>query len=231
MRLPDRPPMPAAQRSGRLRLRLSVEQLVLLASLFWLLSANAGFFSAALKTRAFTQSGDWLYALGLVVLLPVFHALGLLLLATARTVKPLIALFTLASALGIYALEYHGAVPEPHLLQQWLHTGAGPLPKEGLSWALLPCLLLYAGLPIFLIWQVELIRPQARRAALQIRLRWLLALAALGAGALWLVRQPLQLQLQEQPQLLYLMAPGTYLWSVEQVLAAEWGLHGVAAAH
>lgn len=223
--------MPAAERSGRLRVRLSVEQLVLLASLFWLLSANAGFFSGALRSRAFTQTGDWLYAMGLVVLLPVLHALGLLLLATARTVKPLIALFTLASALGIYALEYHGAVPEPQLLRQWLQAGAGPLPKEGLSWALLPCLLLYAGMPIFLLWQVELIRPQARRTALQVRLRWLLTLAALGAGALWLVRQPLQLQLQQQPQLLYLMAPGTYLWSLEQVLAAELGLPSEAAAH
>lgn len=223
--------MPAAERSGRLRVRLSVEQLVLLASLFWLLSANAGFFSGALRSRAFTQTGDWLYALGLVVLLPVLHALGLLLLATARTVKPLIALFTLASALGIYALEYHGAVPEPQLLRQWLQAGAGPLPKEGLSWALVPCLLLYAGMPIFLLWQVELVRPQARRAALRVRLRWLLTLAALGGGALWLVRQPLQLQLQQQPQLLYLMAPGTYLWSLEQVLAPELGLTSEAATH
>ncbi|WP_287634194.1 DUF1705 domain-containing protein, partial [Accumulibacter sp.] len=166
----------------------TVEQLLLVASVFWVLTANRAFFGAALKERALSDVQTWSFVLALGVLLVAVHFFLLALVANRWTVKPLLTLLIVTTALASHFMQGYGVYLDPSMLRNVIRTDVAEA-RELFSWGLLPQLLVYALLPLMLLWRVEIVqRPRLR--ATGIRLGLLLLAAAAAAAALMVVFKP-----------------------------------------
>lgn len=198
---------------------LSVEALVLLASLFWAVSANRLFFAGALHERSAADPSAWGFGAALFVLVFALHAALLALVATRWTIKPAIALLSLAAAAATYYVEAYGVVLDPSMLRNVLRTNPAEA-GELLTPALWGHLALYAGLPLLLLWRVRVRRrPWLSSAGRRVALVALAALAL--AAALLAVFQPLSSLMRNQHELRYRITPASVLWSAGAVLAAD----------
>jgi len=202
-------------------LEISVEGLVLLASAYWALSANTVFFRAALTGREFADPAAWGLAAALLLALVALHVLLLGLVVQRHWVKPVLALLIFATAVGSHFITTYGVYLDPSMLRNALHTHPGEA-RELFNLALVLHLLLYAGLPLLLLWRVRL-RPGPRnwwRATL-LRLALLGLALALLLGAVLAVFQPLSSLMRNQKELRYLVTPANMVWSVGAVVAAD----------
>jgi lipid A ethanolaminephosphotransferase len=161
----------------------------------------------------------WSLVLGLAVMLAALHVLLLGLLATRRSVKPLLALMAVVAAGALHFAQAYGVVLDPSMLRNVLRTDVREA-SELFTWSLVPNLLVFAVLPIGLLWRVRLHNRAWHHAALVRVGAIALAVAAL-VGALLAVFQPLSSLMRGQKELRYLITPGNYLWSIGSVVAAE----------
>lgn len=217
------PTMPTFQAAPTLRerftLAVTVEQLLWVAGLYWAMAANRLFLGAALRGRAVADPGSWALAAALALALVALHVLLLAPLAHRRTVKPLLALLIVATALASYFMQSFHVYLDPSMVRNVLHTDPAEA-RELLSWTLVLHLVLYAGLPLALLARVRIVqRPWPR--ALGRRLAHMLLAAALLVGALLSVFQPLASLMRNDKALRYLVTPGNMLWSLGAVLAQD----------
>ena len=198
---------------------VALEPLMLAASLFWALGANRLFFAAALKERAFTQSGTWGFALALLVMLVAVNFLLLSLLSTRHTVKPVIAILTVATAFASPFMQTYGAYLDPSMMRNVLRTDVAEA-RELFSWALLPHLLLHAVLPLALLWRVR-VAPRSWGRAAGWRVATALTAAVLLVGALMSIFQPFASLMRNHKEMRYLATPSNFLWSTSVVGGAQ----------
>lgn len=218
------PFLAAAQRAARARvalptLGLSVERVIVAASVFWALSANGAFFAAVLGAQGGTEPGQWGFAIAIFVLVVALHVLLLGVLANRWTVKPLLALLLPATACASYFTGAYGVHLDPAMLRNVLRTNAAEA-GELLTGALALHLAVFAGLPLLLLWRVRIVRRPWLRAA-AVRLATLALAAAAAAGALLWAFQPLASLLRNQREVRYLIAPANYLWSLAALAVRE----------
>jgi lipid A ethanolaminephosphotransferase len=202
----------------------TVEQVVLAASLFWLLAGNRVFLGAALKGRSGGDVSVW--ALGGALALAVFalHVLLLGLAANRHTVKPLVGVLTVVVAAAAYFMGNFGVVFDPSMLRNTLRTDTAEA-AELVSTAFVLHMGLYAALPLALLARVR-VRHRPWRRALAVRGALLVASLVLLVGALLSVFQPLASLMRNQRELRYLVTPANVLWSAGAVAAAD--LRGAA---
>ena len=173
-------PSPARE---RYTLRLTVEQLLLLASVFWALSANRLFLQAALKDRVANEPATWAFAAALLVMLGALHFLLMALVSNRWTVKPLLAVLIVATAFASYFMQSFSVYLDPSMLRNVLRTDVAEA-RELFAWRLLPHLALFALLPLLVLWRVRIVnRPWLRAAAVRAGLL-LLAVVVLVAALL-----------------------------------------------
>jgi lipid A ethanolaminephosphotransferase len=220
------PASPLHPRPARLIVPATVEQVLWVAITFWIAVANRPFLHAALSGREPFDLATWGFVLALAIMLGAVHFLLLAPLANRWTLKPLLVLLTLATALATYYMQRLGVYLDPSMIRNVLHTDAHEA-LELLSWALLPHLLLYAGLPLVLLARVRVIRRPWHRAV-AVRLAAMLLAAVAGVAALLAVFQPFASLMRNHKEVRYLATPANYLWSVAAVAAAE--TRGAAAA-
>jgi len=212
MNLPDPRPQ------GGFAIRASVEQLVIAAAVFWLLAGNQPFLAAAVQGRPLPAAAG--FALALALALVALHTLLLGLVAQRHSIKPLLALLTLVTALASWYGQRFGVVLDPTMLRNVLHTD----PAEASELIGLPLLLhlgLYAVLPLALLWHVQVQPRRGWRQALGAR-----ALLLLGAVSVLVVSvlasyQPLSALMRNDKSLRYRITPANVLWSTGAVLAAD----------
>ena len=195
------------------------EQVLLLASLFWALAANRAFLTAALKGREWTDPATWAFALGLAMVLVTAHFLLLGLVANRWTLKPVLALLIVATALADHFMQRYGIYLDPSMLRNVLRSDVAEA-RELLSWPLLAQLLLYAGLPLLLIWRVRIEHRLWPRAAM-LRMVWLLLAALLLGGTVLAVFKPFSALMRNQREVRYLVTPANLVWSLGRVLAVD----------
>jgi lipid A ethanolaminephosphotransferase len=195
------------------------EQLLWAASLFWALAANRLFLGAALKSRDLSQAASWGFGLALVVMLTALHYLLLAPLAHRRSIKPLLALLLVVTAASTYFMQAFGVYLDPSMIRNVLRTDVAEA-RELLSWALLGHLLVYAVLPLAVLWRVRL-QPQPWLGATLRRALGLAVAAALFVGALLAVFQPFSSLMRNHKELRYLVTPGNVMWSLGAVASAE----------
>ena len=198
---------------------VGVESLMWAASLFWALGANRLFFSAALQERQLTQPGTWGFALLLLVMLTALHYLLLSLVCTRHSVKPVLALLLVGTAFATHFMQAWGVYLDPSMLRNVLRTDVAEA-RELFSWTLLPHLLLYAVLPLALLWRVR-VTPQRWTRAAGRRLAGVFGAFVLLLGALMLVFQPFASMMRNHKEMRYLATPANYLWSIGAVAAAQ----------
>lgn len=215
-------PLPARARLRRWAtgpVELSVEALVVVASLFWAATANRLFLAGALQNRSLADPSAWGFGAALFVLVFALHAALLGVVASRWTVKPLVALLTVAAAAATFYVGQFGVVLDPSMLRNVLRTNPAEA-RELLTPALWGHLALYAGVPLLLLWRVRLTTrpwlPTALRRAALVGL----ALAAL-VGALLAVFQPFASLMRNERDLRYRITPAGVVWSTAAVLAAD----------
>jgi lipid A ethanolaminephosphotransferase len=121
-------------------------------------------------------------------------------------------------------MQIYGVYLDPSMLRNVLRTDMAEA-RELFSWDLLLHLLLYAVLPLLLLWRARIVnRPWLRAGA--VRLGTVVLAAAALVGALLAVFQPFASLTRNHKEVRYLATPGNYLWSVATVAAEQ--LRGAA---
>lgn len=207
------------------RIRTSVEPLLLVAALYWLLAGNRPFLAAALQGRELLDLRGAGFAAGLALALVALHTFGLGLVAQRHTVKPLLAALTVVMALASWFAGHYGVVPDPSMLRNVLRTDVAEA-TELIGAPLLLHLLLFAGVPIALLTRVEIQPRSSWREALGARALLLLGSAALLVAVVIASYQPLASLMRTHKDLRYQITPANVLWSVGSVLASD--LRGAA---
>ncbi len=202
------------------RIRASVEELVLAAALFWLLAGNAPFLQGALHGRSLASASGAGFALSLALAVTALHVLLLGLVAQRRTVKPLVALLTLVTALAAWFGSRYGVVLDPTMMRNVLRTDVAEA-RELIGLPLAAHLLLFAAAPIALLGWVEVQPRRGWRHALLARGLLLVAAAAVLVAALLASYQPLAALMRTHKELRYRITPANVLWSVGAVAASE----------
>jgi lipid A ethanolaminephosphotransferase len=203
----------------RFEIHAPAEFVLLAVALFWTLSANAMFFRAALREQAPAGAAAWGLLLALGVALTALQAFGLGLVATRRTLKPIVALLTIAAAFASHFMAAYGIYLDPGMLRNVLHTQPGEA-RELLGRTLVLHLAVHAGLPLLVLWRVRLVDRPWRRA-FGWRLGLLAAAALAFVVALLLVFQPFASLMRNHKELRYLATPANLVWSSVRVAAAD----------
>ncbi|HEY6132424.1 MAG TPA: phosphoethanolamine--lipid A transferase [Rubrivivax sp.] len=217
-------PLPRSTHPG-LSFDASPEAVLIATSLFWVLAANGPFFSAALKDRAGSDVSTWGFGLALALMLVALNLLILVMLASRWTLKPTVATLLVGTAFATHFMQQFGVYLDPSMLRNVLRTDPAEA-SELFTWSLLPHLLLYAGLPLWLLWHVRIVARPWRRALL-VRAGVVLIAAATVVGALLAVFQPFASLMRNEKALRYLITPANVLWSAGALAATE--MHGAAA--
>lgn len=216
------PTRPAA-RTTRLRwwqpppLRVSSEVLILIASLYWSVSANLNFLRAVVAERD-ASFNTWIFGTSMLLLVFALHSLLAGLAATRLTLKPVLTVLTCAAAGTSYFIGHYGVVFDPSMIRNVLRTDLHEA-QELISWGLAVHLLVFAILPCWLLWQVELLplswRQGAQRRALLLGVSLLVLLATI-----WLNFQPFAALMRNHREARYLVTPANVIWSTAQAMAS-----------
>ena len=215
----------APSRAARLvaalpQLRLPVEGLLLLGCAWFALLGNRRFVQAALSGRSVSDASAWGFGAALIVGLLALHLLLLAPLSTRWTVKPVLAAAIVTTAFATYYMQQYGVYLDPSMLRNVLRTDwheASELlgPSLGLH------LLLYAALPLLVLWRVQLVLWSWKRSLLM-RLALLVAAVGVLVAALLSVFQPFSSLMRNHKEMRYLITPANLLWSSSVVAADEW---------
>ncbi|MGY0194912.1 phosphoethanolamine transferase [Leptothrix sp. BB-4] len=208
-----------------LQFHASVEQLVLVASVFFAFSANQLFLRAALQGRDLSAASSWGFALALMVALIAAHALIVGLFANRWTVKPLLTVLIVGTAFASHFMQTFHVYLDPSMLRNVMRTDVGEA-RELLSWSMVLHLLLYAVLPLLLLWRVRIVNRSTWLRATMVRVLALVLTAAALVGAILAVFQPFSSMMRNQKEMRFLVTPANYLWSIGSVVAQD--LRGAA---
>ena len=212
-----RPMTSPARLTQRLTFSASVDQLVLVACVFWAFSANRLFLGAALKQHGDVPVAG--FALALVVMLVALHYLLIAPFAYRHTVKPLLTFLLFGTAVATHYMRSYGVVLDTSMMTNVWRTDPAEA-RELLSWGLVTHLLLYAALPAALLWRVRIV-PQPWPRATAFKLGGLALAVVAFAVALLPVFKPFASLMRGHKEVRYLAAPVNYLWSTGAVVAAQ----------
>lgn len=226
------PPPPPADPTPSPRFRpahrswaLPTEAVVLLASLFFAAVSNRAFWAGAMASRTIGDPESWWFAVCAFLLLWALHFVLLSLVATRRTVRPLLSVLLLCTAFSSYFMGKYSVFLDPTMLRNLLHTDVGEA-CDLLAWDMVPHLALQALLPIWLLWRIR-VSDRAWRPAALWRLGAIVGGLLIGVGALLTVSQDLSALMREQRALRYLVTPANYVYSLTRVATAD----AVGATH
>ncbi len=208
-----------AQRLAAGELVLSTEGVLLLASLFFALFCNGLFLSGTLAGYDLAQPGTWLLGGSLLVGLVAIHFVLLGVVATRWTTKPLLALLFVVTAFAVHFMTRYKVYLDTAMLRNVLATDVREA-RDLMTWSLIPQLLLYAVLPIWLLSRVRL-RQRPFGRALLVRAGSLLLALLVAGGAVFVNFQDLASLMRNNRELRFLVTPANYLYSLSQVARSQ----------
>ena len=203
----------------RFTIAATVEQVLLVASVFFVLAANRPFFAAALHGHEANTASTWGFVVAMATLLVAAHFLLMALVANRWTLKPVLAVLIVATAFATYFMARYNVYLDASMMRNVLRTDFGEA-RELLAPMLVPYLLLYAVMPLLLLWRVRLVNRSLLRAAL-VRLGAMLLAVLAAVGALLAVYQPFVSLMRNRHEVRYLITPGNVVWSLGAVLVSE----------
>jgi lipid A ethanolaminephosphotransferase len=124
-----------------------------------------------------------------------------------------------ATAFATYFMAHYNVYVDASMMRNVLRTDFGEA-RELLAPMLVPYLLLYAVLPLLLLWRVRLVNRSLLRATL-VRLGAMLLAVLVAVGALLAVYQPFVSLMRNRHEVRYLITPGNVVWSLGAVLVSE----------
>ena len=198
---------------------LSIESVLLLASVFFALFCNSLFLSGMLSGYDMTQPESWLLGASLVVVLIALHFALVGLVATRWTTKPILALLFVATAFAVHFMTRYKVYLDTAMLRNVMATDVREA-RDLMTWSLIPQLLLYAVIPLWVLSRIRLQQRSFRRA-LAVRVGTLaLALIAAG-GAIFANFQDIASLMRNNRELRFLVTPANYIYSLSQVARSQ----------
>ncbi|QQP95232.1 phosphoethanolamine transferase [Lysobacter enzymogenes] len=194
---------------------LSVETIVVVASVFFAAFANNAFWRAASAAGAFADAhGAWV-AVCVFAAVVAITSLLLGVLLNRWTVKPLLTVLLLVTAGAAHFMSQYGVYLDTGMIRNVLQSDGKESAELFTAGLILP-LLLYGVLPAVLLWRVQVkTRPLAR--ALLVRLGLLTASLALAGLALLGSYQDISALLRNHKEMRHLVTPANYLVSIARV--------------
>ena len=211
--------LPAADPPSRFTFTATVEQVLIVASVFFTLAANRPFFAAAMHGHDPASATTWGFIVALGVLLASAHFALMALVANRWTLKPVLMVLIVATALATYYMGRYSVYFDATMMRNVLRTDFGEA-RELISLPLLPHLLLYAALPLALLWRVRLVNRPLLRATL-VRAGAVLIAGLAAVGSLLAASQPFASLMRNHHEVRYLITPGSVVWSLGAVLAKD----------
>jgi lipid A ethanolaminephosphotransferase len=198
---------------------MSTEGLALASSLFFAVACNTPFLRGALAGHSSTDPRAWLFGAAVVLMLAALHFLMLSLVLHRLWARPLVAGLIVATALATYYMQRFNIYLDPSMLRNILHTNVKEA-RELLGWGMAWHLLLYAVVPLLVLWRVRLSKRTVARAVMVRAGCLVLGLATL-LGSLLLVFQDMSALMRNHKELRYLITPANFIYSTARVLGSE----------
>ena len=200
---------------ARLSPELSTELLILVASVTFATAYNRALWHNLFgATGLFEPSKVGLFAALLIVVICVQFA-GLALLLTRRTVRPVLAVLFVCTALASFYMDRYTIFLNTEMLRNIVRTDPAEA-GELLSVQLIPHLLLYAAVPIALVlWTRIRVRPL--RNAILIRIAAVTSALVIAALALFVQYKDASSLLRGHREARHLVTPTNYLASLFKI--------------
>lgn len=203
------------------RLRtISTEHLAILASLFFSLTANHLFFSAALADRNWSHGASWLFAAAIFITITSLHTAVLLLILNRWSAKLVLTILFVASAAASFYMDEYTVFFDPDMVRNILRTDVKEA-SELLSLGFCIHMLLYAVLPIIVLWCLRLNTQQSWLRSTVKRLLYLVGAVVVTAGSIFLVFQDFSSLMRNHKEVRYLITPSNYLYSLARVVSKD----------
>jgi lipid A ethanolaminephosphotransferase len=199
--------------------RLSTEWYILLVSLFFTLFSNHRLWSAWAGGRDWGQARNWLLAAALGLLLTALHSLLFGLFLTRRTVRPVLAVLLVVTALAAFYMERYTVYFDVTMTRNIFHTDVREA-RELLSPSMLGALAMFGLPPALLLLRLQ-VRRRPLREALVSRGLFLLCMFLVAGASVLLSFQDLSALLRNQKELRYLITPASLLVSSVRTAATE----------
>lgn len=191
------------------QLTLRVEQIVLAVLTYTLIVMNGPWWSTVLRDRAAFSPGSWLFAVGALLALVALHFIVVVALSYRRTVKPVLTVLVIVSAVAAYYIRTYSVVLDPTMIQNVIHTDVREA-RDLLSIQMLGAVVAMSGPPLFFLACVRVVVLPWRQAV-GIRVASTLVAAGVTAGALLAIGQDLTPFMRTEPTARYLITPGNLI--------------------
>jgi lipid A ethanolaminephosphotransferase len=196
----------------------STEALVLAVVALLVALGNMPFWRATLDGRLFLDANTWRFVGTSALILLGLHAVPVLLLATRRTVRPLLALLIISSMVAQHMMQQYGVVLDPSMLRNALKTDT-----HEASELMTASLFANIGIAIAasaLLWRIPL-RKIALRKALTVRALTVVGVLLLTVGALLLGFQDFSSTMRNHKEVRYTITPGNVLYSTARAVTTD----------
>ena len=201
------------------RPELSVEAIAVISCVFFALLCNQSFWRNALVGYAWSDPGTWRFVISTFIAITALHLVLLLVVLNRWTLKPLLSMLFIATEMATYHQDHYGVFLDVDMLRNVLHTEFKEA-RELLTFDLLWHVLIYAVLPIVLLWRLRIARQRWRVATV---IRVLSVATAIGVMAIAMLVgfRDLSSLMRNQKALRYLVTPGNYLYASGLVLLSD----------
>jgi lipid A ethanolaminephosphotransferase len=200
-------------------LAISADALVLAGALFMTLALNRPFLLSALQGRDWTSVATWGWAAALLLMVFAVNTVIAGALCVGRARKVVLALLLAVSAFAMHYMQAYNVVVDAAMVRSTLVTHPSEA-RELMSWRLAADVLLFAALPVALMWSVPVAPRKWTRALAQRAALLALAMVVL-AATLWAVFQPLSALMRNNRAVRYQITPANVVWSLGAVAVAD----------
>jgi lipid A ethanolaminephosphotransferase len=195
---------------------ITTDTLAFGVSFFFALGCNGVFLNAVLEGRSWSDGSTWWFAVAMLLLLTALHHLLLAPLLHRRWARLLLSVVIIANAVALYYTQRFGVFFDPTMVRNALHSDPAEA-SEVFGWWMLPHLLLYAGLPLLLVWRTTIVeRPWLR--ALGVRALTVAVAAVVAVAALLSVFQDFSSLMRNRKELRYLITPANLIYATARVV-------------
>jgi lipid A ethanolaminephosphotransferase len=188
------------------------ETLLAAAAVFMLLAGNTPFWRAALANRPWSEPGTWLFAGAVFVTLASFYFAFTAIFSTRHTVKPLLTLLLVLTAVASYYMGRYAVYLDRPMIRNVFATN----PKEAvelLGWGFAAHVVAFGIVPAALVWWARIeVRPWKRAAA--IRSGAVAGAILLGTASLFLVFADAASLMRKNREMRWLITPGNIVAAV-----------------
>lgn len=189
-----------------------IQTLVALVALYLIAFGNFSWWRAVLAGRPIAAPGSWAFAICTFVALAAAHFLLLIVLSSRWTVRPVLSLAVVATALAAYYADRYGVLLDPTMLRNIVRTDPREA-REFVTVAVFLHALMWSALPLGLIWWVKLEHRTFWRA-LAVRGALALGAAVLALVALLPISRDFLSLMRNHRELRYLVTPGNLVASL-----------------